>query len=1410
MTTRTNDVIGIDVGSVTVKAVRLDPAGRRVASAVRPHIGRPAPTAVEIIREFGRGAGLVLTGSGVDVLAEVFGAPVINEVVAHGTAAVELHPGVRSVIEMGGEDSKFISIGEGRIEDFSMNALCAAGTGSFLDQQAERLGLDIDTFADMALRSKEPPRIAGRCSVFAKSDMIHLQQIATPVEDVVAGLCFAVARNFGSAICQGRRPEPPVLFQGGVALNAGMVRAFREVLGLREIIVPERPAEMGAYGAALYALGGTAAGRIPRVYVEDSALERLLSEHVYVAGSSEPALLSPRAAGGDHPVRNPGTLPLIAVRNGGVVPVTLGIDIGSISTNLALVDRDGNLVAKRYLMTAGRPIDAVRRGLREIHDEVGERVLVERVGTTGSGRYMIGDFVGADVVKNEITAQAVASAFIDPEVESIFEIGGQDSKYIALKNGAVVDFEMNKACAAGTGSFLEEQAERLHLNVKKDFAERAFCSARPCSLGERCTVFMENSLRAHQQQGAPVDDLLAGLAYSIVRNYLNRVVGDREIGKKVFFQGGTAFNTAVVAAFERVLGRKIVVPPHHDVTGAIGMALIARRVFENNPEQGTAFKGFDLWKRDYSVRSFHCKGCSNVCEINKVNIDGEETSLFYGGRCEKYDRSAKTTSGIPDLVAEREEELLRAHQEQRDRRTGPFRARIGIPRIFFGQELLPLWSTFLWELGFEVLVSPPTSVEVIRDGIGHVLAEACFPVKVAHGHIREFLERTSVDAVWVPSVVNLNQARDDFSRSVACPHTQTIPYVSRAALGAYPALAPIWDKERGRGGLVDELHRVVQAFGVSRRAVKAALKRGEQAQAEFGNRLRQRGSEVLGELEGRAVVLVGRPYNALDGAMNLGIHRKLNELGVPAIPMDFLPVDRDVSGEEYGNMYWCSGRRILRAADIIRDDPRLHAVFITNFSCGPDSFILRFFKERMGGAPFLQLEIDEHSADAGAVTRCEAFLDSLENVDPSVRNAPRPLRSRNGAGCRGTKRRTVFIPPMCDHSSTLAAAFEACGVDAEVLPPSTRRSTELGRRFVSGKECYPCAVTTGDMAAKVGEAGFDPERSAFLMPSGSGPCRFGQYNVLHRLILDELGYPDVPIMSPVQEASFYDDLAEMGDGFARRAFDGIVAVDLLTKCLHETRPYERNPGETDEVYGAWLRRVNDAVRGANGAMPGVLAEARREFEAIPRDSALPRRPRIGVVGEIFVRSNRFSNEDLVRAIENLGGEVWLAPIAEWIFYINRMGLRQSRKRRRWRQAMRLMLEHRVQERVERSFSRQFEGLLETLHEPSIRDILKSASCYLHDSFEGEAILSIGKAVDLICRGSAGVISAMPFGCMPGTIVSALFKSVKKDYGAPTLSLAFDGTPSSSSRLQLEAFMHQAREYHARRETSTDVRPVPRG
>ena len=1391
--------LGMDIGSVSANTVILSESNQVLKEDYQRTKGQPLETALSVLQKFFREfpaencRSLTLTGTAGKLVAEILKVPLVNEIIAQARAVDFFHPQVRTIIEMGGEDSKLILLAEEAsgtlaIQDFAMNTLCAAGTGSFLDQQAHRLGLSIEEFSALALKSKVPPRIAGRCTVFAKTDMIHLQQEATPDYDIIAGLCFAVARNLKSNIAKGKKFIKPVAFQGGVAANLGVRRAFTEVLGLGEgeLVIPEHFFSMGAIGASLVTRED------PQFSFQFSGLAPL--EEYIRTFSPEARRLSPltlrpnyQQPFSTHPSPEPSAEEKIEAY--------LGIDVGSISTNVVVIDREMRVLSKQYLMTAGRPLEAIRQGLAAAGAEVGDRVVIRGAGTTGSGRYLTGDFIGADIVRNEITAQATAAAAIDPEVDTIFEIGGQDSKYISLENGAIVDFMMNKVCAAGTGSFLEEQAEKLGISIRGEFGDLALSSREPIRLGERCTVFMESDLVHHQQRGMDQPDLVAGLSYSIVENYLNKVVEDRRIGRRIFYQGATASNKGIVAAFEKVVGKPIIVPEHNDVTGAIGVAILALR---ERTWTESGFKGFDLAQSRYEISSFECRGCPNQCEVKKVTIEGERP-LFYGSRCDKYDLDSKkpaTTKALPDLFAEREDWLVGSPEACNP---GGKRGKIGIPRTMFFRELMPFFRTFLTELGFEVVISGPTNKSIIHRGVEVMAAETCLPIKVAHGHILELIQQ-GVDRLFLPSIIDLKAKNQEHDQGVVCPYAQTLPYtvpasINLAALGVQ-IIQPVLYFGRGEKALKKGLINLARDLGVSPFSVPIALEKALAAQEAFYAQLLTRGREVLKNLgpEEIAMVVVSRPYNGFDPGINLNIPKKLRELGILAIPMDFFPLDSPVDPEESKHHYWRFGQKILGAADILRHHPNLYGIYITNFSCGPDSFILHFFRNTLKGKPYLEIEIDEHSADAGVVTRLEAFLDSLKNT----RSRQLPATSRaKVARIPGGNSRKIYIPPMTDQSLAVAAAFRACGVEAEVLPDSDQETLVLGRKLTSGKECYPCILTTGDMAKMVQRSDFSAKKAAFFMPSGTGPCRFGQYHRFHRLVLDELGYPEVPIYAPDQSETFYQELGMVGgSGFTRLAWQGVVAVDLLEKKLRETRPYESGPGESEQVYQHFLGKVAQTIA-ARGDLTAVLLAARQAFESLRLNNP-GSRPVIGVVGEIYTRTNKFSNENVVLEIESLGGEAWLPPIAEWILYTNHTAIWRAIRLRKFSSLIELLLTHRVQTKLEHELERTFQGALRNYGEPSISLTLKRARPYLDSSFEGEAVLSIGKATDYVLKGASGLVNIMPFTCMPGTIVNALLKRYREDHqNIPFLNLSYDGQEQTNTQTRLEAFMYQVQQHRNR-------------
>ncbi|MGA1980483.1 MAG: acyl-CoA dehydratase activase [Sedimentisphaerales bacterium] len=1422
--------IGIDVGSTSSDVVVLDSAGRSIFCDYQRTKGRPVETVrlqlEEVFRQINPSdvALAVATGATGRFLAKLLDIPFINEVPAQAAAICHLYPQLQqaTIIEMGGQDSKLIFLsterGRGRVRDFTLNTVCAAGTGSFLDQQAQRLGVNIEgEFGRMALQSKTVPRMAGRCSVFAKTDMIHLQQQATPNCDIIAGLCLALARNLKGDLGCGREFVKPIIFTGGVAANIGVVRALEKVFELAqgELVVPDEHFFTGAIGAVLIAKekagrGGTNEQiRLP-VRRSFSEVGEKIDNYLAQRGSAlkdaprrthlgRPTLPYPKSPVYEHLLSNQ-TEPIEAY---------LGVDVGSISTKAAVIDNQNRLLAKYYLMTAGNPLEAVRQTLDIIGKKVNGKVNIRGAATTGSGRYLTGDFIGADVVINEITAQAKGAAIVDPMVDTIFEIGGQDSKYISLENGVVVDFTMNHACAAGTGSFLEEQAQRLDISIDRQFAEQAFSCKEPIKLGERCTVFMESDLLNYQQQGAKTNELVAGLSYSIVENYLNRVVGRRKVGSHICFQGGTAFNKAVWAAFEKVVAKPVMVPDHHEVTGAIGAAAIAAdHIKKGGDAVKSSFRGFEnVCSIQYQVESFSCEHCPNHCEIKKVQLPDAEP-LYYGSRCDRYNLKKKTAKAKGFDAFEYRKQMLFEYAGLNDKpsKKQNAKATIGIPIALTNWQLLPLFTQFFKAMGFDCIASGRTDKRIIRMGVESVNAQPCFPVKAAYGHIAELMEK-KVDYIFLPSIVSMTASFPQNKSNQLCPYVQSLVYQAQAAFNNKLAdtkilTAPIRLGE-GQRLLQKSFIALGKKLGVSASVVRRAVKEGFSAQRRFERALLNKGKEILDQIgpDQRLFVLVSRPYNGCDEGLNLQLSKKLDELGVKTIPMDMLALDQANLSDEslHRGVYWSYGQKILRAAEIIKRDPRLFAIYLSNFSCGPDSFLLTFFKDIMAQKPCLLLELDEHSADAGVITRLEAFLDSLRHYRCQPRDKkPSAKKSVRTAGV--SRERTLFIPYMGDCAYGVAACFRAYGQPAEVMPLADEATLLQGRAFTSGKECLPCAITSGDMLKVIRSKGFDPAKAAFFMPAASGPCRFGMYSCLHRLILRYAGAEDVPVIAPNQDSGFYKEFTKGVDGsaagkFMKDAWVAVAGIDLLQKAVLHLRPFAASPIQAQQVYEQSVKQWTKAVesRADFSVMRRLMKSIAQDFAGIKLDGNA-QKPMIGIVGEIYVRSHPFANSNIIARLEELGAVCDLASLAEWIYYTNFTRGRAARRSGQFRDWFTNVFLDYVQHRIEKTLAVPLEKKFGKLAEGPIEHVIELAQPYLHHSFEGEAILSIGKTVEYYHQGFGGVVNVMPFSCMPSTVVSTQTMRVSADCAdMPILNLSFDGQEDSTLTTRLEAFVEQVRQ-----------------
>jgi len=1021
---------GIDVGSVSLNGVVINRDREIVYEApYERHLGKVNERVLALIEDFYRRFGedgigsISFTGNHGKQLSERLNTPYEFETITQVLGTLLVKPHVRTIISMGGQETALFQINhpdstdeanheQWELAHFNTNGPCASGTGSFIDQQAQRLATaiysrDVNTSQDqldrilkdfiaLGEKSDKPANVACRCTVFTKSDMIHLQNRGEKLEDIIYGLHVGNARNYMSTIVSNRSLEAPVVFVGGLSLNELQVKALKEYVP--DLVVPPYSTSVGALGVALAALAaenekGSTHGNSR---LDLSLLEQLTSEGKDQVPVAKRLVLQKTVFPETNEIKK---RPLKKPQR-----VFLGIDIGSTTTKYALIDEAHEIVGKNYVPTKGKPIEVTQELFRELLDKTGDNLEIIGTATTGSGRNVVGDFLNVDLIIDEITAHARGAVEIDPEVDTLFEIGGQDSKYVSIVNTYPLDFDMNKVCAAGTGSFLHELANKYGISIVEEFQNIALSSDAPVKLAERCTVFMESDLVSYHQKGVDTKDLIAGLCYAIVYNYLNRVVEKRKVGERVMFLGGPSLNRGVVAAFENVLGRALIVPRHREVLGAYGAAIsVHERMRLMN--QKTGFRGLRSAIEDrmaYTEKTCRADAlCHNQCKLKIYNFDGRKS--IWGGECGRYELTRDRDANEINFFALRQEiwetYMRGVYETLPDKpllRVGD-RPTVGLQRALYGHQDAVLWAHFFDRLGYRLVLTPPTNARLSRMGIEAMTAETCYPVKVSHGHVKELVGKTAF--LFLPSVVNMGK-NEDKEKGFYCPMVQSNAYMVRMALDLdmTNVLTPVvhlkYDVETLALEIAEQL-RPKLSLTVPR--VREALYYAFGREKQFRKALFRKGTEILkshpaGE---PMVVVTGRPYNLYDERLNLRLGHNLAKIGVKAIPMDFLDVS-SVDLSDFPSMYWGMGAKILRVAKIIASNPDFFGLHLTNFGCGADSFLEHFYRHIMGDKPYMILELDEHSGVAGVMTRLEAYKNVIFNsMQKAEQEAGEPRKLAN-------------------------------------------------------------------------------------------------------------------------------------------------------------------------------------------------------------------------------------------------------------------------------------------------------------------------------------------------------------------------------------------------------------------------------
>ncbi len=1436
--------IGFDIGSVSINTIVCSDNGSLIEELpYYRHFGKTIELCAQILKQLEKRYGkdniekIAFTGTHGKAIAQATNCYFEIETTAQTSGLYALMPKAKTVISIGGHDSALLLLSPSKegfiLDDFKLNEACAAGTGSFIDQQAERIFVNdknisqinnpqkriesiLQRFIDLGSESNTPANVACRCTVFTKSDMIHLQNKGVPIKHIIAGLHQGVVKNFQSTLISNRKLEEPIAFIGGYASNRLARKAFETILG-KKIIVPNHYTGVGAYGVILNALkNNTQSSK-----VDSETILQLKHSKAFSAPRTEPLeiKLTPFTECGIAE-----GLPSNIVESKELVDVYMGFDIGSTTTKLVLITPNGRVVYKRYIPTEGQPVIAIKKALTNCLQSIDtNKINILAVGTTGSGREVASLFVGADDVVNEVTAHAKGTTFFNPKIDTIFELGGQDAKYTSLKDGFVVDFKMNKVCAAGTGSFLEETANKLGINIAGEYEQLAMSANAPYRLTERCTVYMESDLMSYLQMGGEVKDLLAGLSQAVVHNYLNRVVLDGKIGENISFQGGPSLNRSVVAAFEKITKKPIITLPHREVMGAIGAAFHAmdemKLKIQNGESTKTKFKGWDIINQEFSHREETCHrnpNCHNQCKLQIYKI-GNEIAI-YGGECGMYESRSQSSNKTPDFSKIRQNLFYNSIKglyrvlTTSNTPTLPTKLTIGIPRSLSFHQLGIFWIHLFHDLGFEIIISPETNAEIVNAGIASMTCEACFPVKISHGHTS--ILKDKCDYLFLPMMIEMNSDRKDFS--FYCPYVESNTFMLKAALNLddkkliRPAIYINKGLKSMKKAFISEFNRLGLELDIElfEKAYNNALK----AYNNFEEQLYKIGREVLKNLSNKpAIVVLGRPYSTYDSRTNLNLFATFSRLGVYAIPQDFLDLREQRIEDEYSNMYWGFGNKILRVAKFINNDKRLFGLYLTSFSCGPDSFILHFFGNEMNktNRPYLELELDEHSAGAGVETRLLAFVDAIKNqktVQTISEKEINIIPKKNEAPLTA---RTMYMPNMCDGAICLAACFDNIGVKTKIMPTYTETGLAFGKKNTSGKECFPCIVTTGDMfdlIEKLKKQGADLKNDiAFFMPEAEGPCRFGQYNKLHRILLDKYGHSDIPIISPTCEDSYSCRgliKKEQLLGFKMLVCQAIVYQDILEKARWHIRPYEKIKGTTDKVFFKAIDNACKAIRAGGGIRLFKEAKiAANDFENIEIKDEI--KPLIGIVGEIFVRFHQGSNQNLIRQLEKLGCEGYISSISEWISYTADTSLGYAMEAIKDEKSYNNFLEatasygaYSYQALVTKILLQPFSRILEKRKDHNTKHLLEVVGDKFSNHIKSESILSIGAALSFIEDGFDGIVNVMPFTCMPSTVASSILKVYARGK-IPYVDMVYDGSIQPNRETNLATFVFQAKQHRER-------------
>ncbi|MBT9177162.1 MAG: 2-hydroxyisocaproyl-CoA dehydratase activator [Firmicutes bacterium] len=1420
---RKHHAIGVCLGASNIKVVVGESEAGRftpLRQIVSPHNGNARSVLQELLTGIARPESrLAVTGH---KLKDHVRLPSISELEATELALAYLRnklPAVDAIVSAGGENVIVYELDkEHKVVAVYTGNKCASGTGEFFLQQIRRMNLSPEVAQALAVAGQDAPyKISARCSVFSKSDCTHALNKGTPKERVVAGLCHMVATKIAELLkSAGARS---VLLAGGTARNQAVIDHLTSD-GF-SVATLEFGETLEALGAALWAVdnGGS-----------------IDTRSLFVQGASAFEFLAPLSEYADQVVFKEHAWGQADALD----TCILGLDAGSTTTKAVLMRvPDRTIVAGAYLRTNGDPVAASRQCYRSLISQVPTGVKIIGLGVTGSGRQIVGLHANTRGIVNEIIAHNTAAVYFDPEVDTIFEIGGQDAKYTYTTGGVPADYAMNEACSAGTGSFLEEAARESLSVATEEIAAYALRGGKPPNFNDQCAAFIGSDIKTSIQEGISHDDIAAGLVYAICLNYLNRVKGSRKVGKKIFMQGGVCYNRAVPLAMAALTKRRIIVPPDPGLMGAFGVALEVQAKLETGLLAAANFNLEQLAQRDVAYgRSFICQGgttrCDRKCKIALISIDGQ--TYPFGGACNKYyNERVKQHPDVAavDLVAAREELLYNRPLCPEN----PNGKTVGVSTALMTNNLYPLYHAFLTRLGFSIMLGD----ELDAAGIERRRAPFCYPVDMAHGLFMNLVSKAP-DYILLPHV-RATPVVNGALPSTTCPLIQGEPYVLRrtfkAELKGIHLLTPVLNMPHSYSEAEDAFLGVGKALGATELATREAFLAAVKAQDLFLAELRRLGQAALeraATLQRPTVMLFGRAYNALAAMANMGIPGKFASRSILTLPFDCLDTDSEPA---VASMHWAAGQSILKAARKIKDMPNIFGCFITNFSCGPDSFMLNFFRDEMGDKPSLTLELDSHTADAGIDTRIEAFLDIaqgyMQKAKRSETAATQPvfrpaevLLGRQGRRRYRTSqgeevplddgRVRLLIPSMGEFGARLmAATFRYAGIRAIPLPPPSDVDLQRGKEYSTCKECLPLMLTMGSLYNYLDKRD-EKELTIYFMPSTGGSCRFAQYSVLTRNLIQKQRIENLAVMSLTSQNSY----GGLGIGLTLRGLWAATISDVYDEIRAAATTLAKDKAAAQPVLAQVEALLEEAIATATWAgIKKGLWSAVALLKSIPLHTPLAQAPKVAIIGEIYVRRDGFSQRYLVEQLAEKGVVALMAPIAEWVYYTNYLAKHGLRGKTNLLKRISCSGKAWAMERYEKAIKDILvQSGLYDYHLLDISHLIESVSDLINPELTGEAILTLSCALNDIIDRVDGVVSIGPFGCMPARIAEAMIKQtidvekpritsdqdltreiMAKHPHLPFISIESDGSPFPPVvAASLESFVLQSKRVHRTRQS----------